>query len=162
MRLLIKIGLLSCMCLLLLVGSCEVISFVDSGPPIHAELTGSWEWVRTESPSGTITPETEGYEEDISFGNNGEYDYMVIYRNDTLWLPLFESRRKYVEADNKANTILIHYRHEGSIKYFLRFNQYKTLQEFERSELMEEYTESADTIRHIYVWKSSIPRNYDD
>lgn len=142
-------------CLLFLC-SCE-----KSHPiPLTSKLVGRWEWVRTETPSKTITPETEGYNEDLSFGNNGDYDYVVIFREDTLWLPLFVSRSKDGEIDYKAGTVLQAYRNGNYIKYFLKFDQNKIVQEIERTELMDEYSMSVDTIRHFYVKTLLPPREH--
>lgn len=141
---------------LLILNSCEIKDPI----PLSSKLIGRWEWVRTETPSKTITPETEGYKEDLSISNNGDFDYAVIYREDTLWLSLIETRRIYEESDNKARSVLIPYRNGGFIKYFLKFDQNKIVQEIERTELMDEYSKFADTIRHVYVKTLLPPREH--
>jgi hypothetical protein len=120
---------------------------------------GRWKWVRTETPSETLSPSTEGYEEDLTIGNNGSNDYTVIYRADTLFFSSLIVRN--VQEDKKANTVLIPYSSGGYIKYFLKFNENNIVTEIERSEIMKEYSESADTVRYVYIRAGLAARDYE-
>jgi hypothetical protein len=154
-----KSRFLICFICLLSFSGCEINS-TENSIPLGADLMGRWKWVRTETPSKTLSPATEGYEEDLSIGNNTN-DYTVIYRADTLFFSSIEDRNKNVQEDKKANTVLIPYSSGGYIKFFLKYNEKNVLREIERSEIMKEYSESADTVRYVYVRAGFPARDYE-
>ena len=119
-----------------------------------SELTGRrWDWVRTVTPTRTITPASASYAEDLSIVN----DYTVFYRSDTLRIKVEQDRSVHVVVDNQNNTVLLRYRSFGYVKYFLRFNQNKTVENIEFGDPMAVYSEKADTVRHYYVLNRKMP-----
>lgn len=109
---------------------------------------GKWEWVKTVSPSRTITPLSEGYSRVLQHENDGNRDYIAFYQADSLYLQLTQSRTFYQE-DKERFTVLNQY---GSqyLKYYLTRSTGNTNREMQTSALMNTYTEKADTIRHYY------------
>ena len=131
----------------LLLQSCEK---PDCGcaPPLSSELMGKWEWVKTVSPSRTITPQTVGYGRLFQHENDGSRDYIAFYQNDSLYLQLVQSRTFYQE-DKKKATVLEQYGAQY-LKYYLTRGSDNGAREMQTSELMKSYAEEADTIRHYY------------
>ncbi len=138
-----------CVSFLLVIKGC--FPPAGSKPPLAAELIGRWDWVRTVTPTRTITPASAGYAEDLSISNNGNNDYAVFYRSDTLRIKVEQDRSVYEVADNRNNTVLLRYWAFGYVKYFLRFSQDKTVENIEFGDPMAVYSEKADTVRHYYV-----------
>lgn len=117
-------------------------------PPLSSELMGKWEWIKTVSPSRTITPQSMKYSRVFHHENDGSRDYIAFYQNDSLYLELTQSRTFYQE-DKKQFTVLEQY---GSqyLKYYLTRGSDNVAREMQTSELMKMYSEKADTIRHYY------------
>lgn len=144
MKPIIAISLLLVFCLL---QACEKPG-CGCAPPLASELMGKWEWVKTVTPSRTITPQTAQYTRILHHENDGNADYVAFYQNDSLYLKLVQSRTFY-EEDKKQLTVLEKY---GSqyLKYYLTRGSDHVAREIQTSELMKTYTEKADTIRHYY------------
>jgi len=120
-------------------------------PPLSSGLMGKWNWIKTVTPSGTITPQTAGYNRIFQYENEG-YNYIAFYKNDSLYLKLLESRN-FGDEDLGKLTILKQY---GSqyMKYYLNKNTGNGPLEMQTSELMNTYSEKADTVRHYYVYSN--------
>lgn len=116
-------------------------------PPLSSEAMGKWEWLKTVTPSQTITPESAGYSRTFEFENDGS-DYIAFYQNDSLYLRMVQSRDFYKE-DRDKHTFINQY---GSkfIKYYLSRNPPNEIREMQTSELLSSYENAVDTVRHHY------------
>ncbi|MEO6287250.1 MAG: hypothetical protein ABIN80_00020 [Dyadobacter sp.] len=116
-------------------------------PPLSSELMGKWEWIKTVTPSQTITPESVGYSRTFQHENDGS-DYIAFYQNDSLYLRMVESRDFYKEDLAQLSVI----KQYGSkfIKYYLSRNPGSDIREMQTSELLNSYENSVDTVRHYY------------
>lgn len=146
---LIILGLMAC----LFLQACEKPNLTCGcvASPLSSQLMGKWEWVKTVTPSRTITPQIMKYSRIFQHENDGSRDYIAFYRNDSLYLQLTQSRTFYQE-DKKQFTVLEQY---GSqyLKYYLSGSTDYTSREMQTSELMAIYSEQADTVRHYYKYK---------
>jgi hypothetical protein len=118
-------------------------------PPLGSTLMGKWEWVKTITPTKTITPENAGYKRTFQYDNDGNSDFIAFYKNDSVYVRITPVRGSYKE-DLKQNTIIQQY---GSqfLKYYLKKGPYNspTEQEMQTSELLPSQN-AVDTIRHYY------------
>jgi hypothetical protein len=157
-RLLSLIGLLIFFCC----NACKKIPGVS--PPLSANLVARWQWVRTVTPTRTITPQTAGYGQELRFGNDGvNGDCILFYRNDTLQTKHLELKSFYQEGtDAEGNyTLLLQYGGGPTsgahfIKYRFKKNEQNVVDEMQTSALLLNYSEQADTVRHFYQWRGHI------
>ena len=112
-------------------------------PPISSTLMGEWEWVKTVTPSRTITPLQLGYPKSVKFLNDGNEDYITFHESDSLTLTLVQNRN-VVSEDKRAQTVTMSFYPSGIIKFNIAGDQ------IEFGELMKEYSAKSDTIRHHY------------
>ncbi|MBE9464189.1 hypothetical protein ACFP1I_06655 [Dyadobacter subterraneus] len=115
-------------------------------PPFETNLQGQWKWVKTTTPTKTITAEAAGINRTINFFNDGRSDLVTFYQSDSLKSTLVRSREG-ASADKKNLIYLMKFNPDGYIKFYMK--DYSLL---ETSELMKDYTEKADTIRHFYQY----------
>lgn len=110
---------------------------------------GKWEWVKTITPSDTITPETVGYEQTFQFDNDGKNNFIAFYKNDSLTLRLVPVQSAYQE-DVQENSFIEQY---GSqfLKYYLKKGTYNwpTEHEMQTSEFLPS-RDATGTSRHHY------------
>lgn len=125
-------------------------------PPMSSELMGQWEWTRTETPSRTVTPQTAGYTQTLEYGNDQTNNYLAIYRNDTLSMRLGLVRGS-TQENTREFSVLEKYASLYPKSYLIR-NSTHPNREIYTSELMENYSAKADTVRHYYKFKGYVAR----
>jgi hypothetical protein len=134
------------------------LSLFLSGCPAHkAKLytlsggtRGTWEWIKTISPSQTITPQTRGYSQQLSIGTDQKGNVVAFFRNDSIQRLLYESQADldHISADINKQSLIIQYGQAGSIRYIVPNGQSSTT--LFVSEVLNPYTTQADTIQHLY------------
>jgi len=115
-------------------------------PPLITSLHGQWEWVKTQTPSGTVTPQQTGYAKDMNFSNDSIGSYVSYYQADTLVSKLIMGLNGHQE-NKKESTIIVRFNPKGFMKFILKGNQMET------SAFMNEFSVQSDTIRHFYQYK---------
>lgn len=112
---------------------------------------GVWEWVRTTTPTRTLTPQSLGYTKQMAvLSDNASIPYVAFYRNDTLQHRLNETSRdtNHTFIDTERSTVLIQYGGAGFLKYYIATNT--NGETLTISELLNPYTSLADTVRSVY------------
>ena len=110
---------------LVYVGLCAFLSLLPGchhgldPDTLYLSAHGYWEWVSTTSPSGTITPQTVGYTQQMAklMDNDGR-NYVAFYRNDTLLHRYNEASGPYT-ADVVRNTVTLKYDSLGYLKWYI-------------------------------------------
>lgn len=115
-------------------------------PPISSTLMGEWEWIKTVTPSRTITPLQSGYAKSVKFLNDGSVNYITFHQADSLTLTLVQNRN-VVSEDKEAKTVTMDFGLDGVIKFNLSGDQ------VEFGDLMKVYSAKSDTVRHHYKRK---------
>ncbi len=115
-----------------LLTGCSLLSTEESN-----RLTGSWDWLYSQGGFGgwTLTPESEGYSQQLTFFGNRFY---VKTRNDTLFKQGTYSLSK-IEFDGKKRR---------AITFESKVNQAVVLQQNDTLRLFEN---CADCYLHVYV-----------
>ncbi|GLU52163.1 hypothetical protein Dfri01_16240 [Dyadobacter frigoris] len=113
-------------------------------PPFETRLQGQWKWFKTTTPTKTITEGENAKSKTINFFNNQSSDLVTFYTGDSLTSTMVQSRTGAI-ADEKNLIFLMKFNPEGFVKYYLKGGQI-----LETSELMKDYSEKADTVRHFY------------
>ncbi len=126
------------LCLLLL-----TCSTPDCGCVNPTNIDGHWEWVKTVTPSQTLTPQQVGYTRTLDHNTRTSQNMVEYYRNDTLYLRLKPTAYKF-----DALTVLETY-DKVQIKYVLT-NLTTGSGDLQASEPVTPYTERADTLHHFY------------
>ncbi len=120
---------------------------------------GIFEWVSTTTPSHVSTPQSVGYTKQLAVLSDNKGAYVGFYKNDTLQHRVNETPTDttHTFTDEVRNTVLIKYRGDGFIKYYIPTGT--NGETITVSELLNPYTSSADTIRSVYkrVNKSLYP-----
>ncbi|SFF31321.1 hypothetical protein [Spirosoma endophyticum] len=98
---------------------------------------GKWEWIKTVTPSRTISPQTEGYNLTFQHENDGRSDYIAYYKNDSLYRRLVQSRTFYQE--NRAQLTILEQYESQHLKYYLSRGSNYASREMQTSELMTLY-----------------------
>jgi len=62
----------------LLLQACEKRDCDCVPPPFGSQLIGKWQWVKTSTPTGEITPQTLGHGKSLSYGNDGSRNYLYL------------------------------------------------------------------------------------
>ncbi len=122
-------------------------SKVDIGT-LYGATIGTWEWVKTVTPSRTITPQSAGYSERMKV--DGDVDY---FRDGKLVKSLRRSGNDV--RDNAALTILFPFIDDSTnknyqLKFYVHFNEQDGVDRIETSELMSVYSQAADTVKIYY------------
>ncbi|MCF2447632.1 hypothetical protein L0657_26995 [Dyadobacter sp. CY345] len=122
-------------------------------PPLASTLMGKWEWIKTVTPTKTITPENAGYKRTFQYDNDGSSNFIAFSQNDSVYLRFAPVRGSYKE-DLEENTITEQYESKF-LKYYLKKGSYNwpAEHEMQTSELLP-FQNSADTIRHFYKYIS--------
>jgi hypothetical protein len=117
---------------------------------LAASIRGTWEWVKTTSPTRTTTPQTLGYSQQLSIGTDETGNVVAFFKNDLIQRRLYETKTdtNHVFVDEVRQTVLIQYGKSGYIKYLIVNGQNSTT--LTVSEVLNPYTLQADTIQHVY------------
>lgn len=111
---------------------------------------GIFEWVSTTTPSHVSTPQSVGYTKQLAVLTDNQGAYVGFYKNDTLQRRIYETSRDtaHTFTDDARNTVLIKYKGDGFIKYYITTNT--NGETITISELLNPYSLSADTTRSVY------------
>jgi hypothetical protein len=135
-----------------------LLSFLLSGCPsnktklytITGGTKGTWEWIKTTSPTRTSTPQSKGYSQQLSIGTDQMGNVVTFFRNDSVQRQLYETHTSidHMSGDIDKQSVIIQYGQSGSIKYIVP-NGENSITLFV-SEVLNPYTVQADTIQHLY------------
>jgi hypothetical protein len=121
-------------------------------PPasIYDDLLGSWEWVKTTTPTKTILAENAGYSRtmNIAFDRKVQAVRIIFYQNDSLQHDILVSKKLEDSRENKS--VLLQYTKDIQMKYFRLDERHNNHYDIEASEIMPAYNVTADTVRHHY------------
>ena len=122
-----------------------------NGPTVAGDIRGQWEWVRTNTSTGTFTPKSVGYTKQLVLGNDGR-PFVGFYRNDSLQRRENETNRDSVHIfpDEASQTVLIKYGGVGYLHCFLYIDAKQT-ETLTTSTFLNPYSEKTDTVQHVYV-----------
>jgi hypothetical protein len=115
-------------------------------PPLITRLHGQWEWIKTETPSQTITPQQTENSQEMNFSNDSMGYYVTYYHADSLlskWLFGLSGHQE----NEKENTIIVRFNPNGYMKFILKGDKMET------SGFMNAYSSKSDTVRHYYQYK---------
>lgn len=117
---------------------------------IASATSGTWEWVKTTTPSRVLTPQTEGYTKQLALLSDDKGAYVGFYKNDTLQLRLNETPTDttHTFVDPTRKTVLVKYGGAGFIKYYIIDTGNSST--IASSEVLNPYSDQADTIRNYY------------
>lgn len=129
----------------------------DTPLPLAAYLGGRYKWVKTTTPSKTITPTMVGYQEDLTLSSDSKGQYLAYYRNDNLFLEA-DVKATPVESDGETNSLLYDLGEKGFIKVYLSVNANNAVTSISTSTIVENYSPEADTVRAYYELTGLDPR----
>lgn len=116
---------------------------------LSTSKTGTWEWVRTTTPTRTLTPQSVGYTKQLAVATDNGKNYVGFYRNDTLQRRINETptdtTHTFVDVDRQ--TVLIKYGGAGFIKYQVGNTEQDMLT---ISEVLNPYSLQADMVHSLY------------
>jgi len=112
-------------------------------------LSGKWKWVKTTTPTRTLTPGSEGYTKTLDL--TMDYRANVISINDSLEKEIFYIATLEEEVvDGVLKSRLVQYYNQIYIKYYFKPEHHNGRPVIELSEMMKSYDPAADTVRHHY------------
>ena len=113
-------------------------------------LSGKWKWIKTTTPTRTLSPDSEGYTRTLDLQTG--YGANVISINDTLQSEIFFIKILQEDVvDGVLKSRLIQYYNQIYIKYYFKPQHHNGRPDIEVSEMMfKDYDPAADTIRHHY------------
>ncbi|MFD2938354.1 hypothetical protein [Spirosoma flavum] len=120
---------------------------------LYFSTFGYWEWVSTSTPSGVLTPKSEGYTQQmqriVDDNPKGTYalNYFAFYKNDTLQHRYKEVENQTYIADVVRNTVIVNYDTLGYLKWYIIPNS--RLIKF--SQVRNPYSLAPDTIVSTYT-----------
>ncbi len=142
------IATLSGLCLACLLQSCPSQRMMVN--TLGGNITGTWEWVKTTTPTRTFTPQSVGYTKQLAVLTDNIGRYAAFYKNDTLQHRLNETTKdtNHTFIDVNRQTVLIKYGGAGFIKYLVTNTGNSTM--ITASEVLNPYNIQADTVHSLY------------
>ena len=136
--------------LLLGCGGCFRDNGFDAGGPITRHMMGRWQLEKVVAPSGTKVGAQIGYTEILENENDGDGDYIKIYRNDSL--VSFHSERRNPPPIAKARDMTAIITYDTGLKRYFKIRQDPTRSTLETSAFVSEIGSAQDSVRYHYIY----------
>lgn len=117
-------------------------------PPFGSELIGKWQWIKTSTSSGEITPQTLGHDKSLSYGNDGSHNYLYLTEDGQSPKVLYQDN-SIGESDRAQGRIMAQFG-GGYIQFFLDKVADNTYQTMTTTDIVSTPSQGYGSTRHFY------------
>ncbi|SOD88115.1 hypothetical protein [Spirosoma fluviale] len=117
-------------------------------PPFGSALVGKWQWVKTSTSSGDITPQTLGHDKSLSYGNDGSRNYLYLTEDGQPPKVLYQDNS--VGESDQAQGLLVEQFSGSYIQFMLKKASDNTYQTMTTTDLVTTPSQGYGSTRHFY------------